>query len=191
MKVTVFMLIAVLMTISIGASCDIFSTTIENNAGTLDFGGGGSAILAGELIFPNITWGSVQGSWDLEVDVNVLSAPDLGIGMAYTQFLSLNIQNAGGVSFDNATLTMLVIPEVSVGDSANLYFNDGSGWTLYPDSLLQNIGGDVYVLQATGLNHLSEWGGWGDDPIIPDPATTSIIACGLLLLGGKSGWWHE
>ena len=181
MKKTVLLVTSALLAISLGAHADIYTTEIQNGVGVLSFSGQG--ILAGQIEFSSITQGGV-GNFTLEMGISLIPTPDLGAGTPYTAFVSFDVVTAN-VVFSDAILSMMVDPTiadyVTVG---SMYRNDGTGWQEYGASVIQPLDGFT-VMQATGVSSFSDWGGWGNDPIIPDPSIVSIIGCGLLLLSKK------
>jgi len=179
-------LVVALLTISVAATAQNFNAAIENGQGTLEFGDPAGPILAGIVSFDDLSFGATNSGL-LEVHVEAIPAPDLGSGRPYTQFVSIDVLNPGGVTFSDAVLTMMVDPSIAglvdLGTNGTMYYNDGSGWTPHPiPAVVTDIGAGYKVMQVGGLDHFSDWGGWGDDPLIPDPSVASIIGCGLLLL---------
>lgn len=192
MKTKFALLVVGLISISLTAGATSYFGDIVDGGGEVTFGDDGGPILWGNLEFPSgsAQWGQ-QTAFTMQVDVGLVAGPDLGPGVVpYTQFISLSTDPA--VTFSTAQLTLFVLADLfgenswlSVGDSATIYTNDGSGWAPYAEAQVQELlGGDAYILTAT-IESFSDWGGIGDDPIIPDPSIVSIIGCGLLLLSRK------
>ena len=179
--------IAAILCISLAVGATTFNANINAGSGALDFSDVPSGLLVGMIDFSNSNaqWG-VQDTFILNMDVAVVSAPNLGSGQtAYTSFLSLDVLNAGGVTFDSAVLTIMVYGSLANDVTQGLMYYSGDGGVTWNSQAAQIIDfGGVKVMQTT-INHFSIWGGGGDDPTIPDPSIASIIGCGLLMLSRR------
>jgi hypothetical protein len=178
MKTKMLILVTTLVvSLSFAASAIIIPINISGGNGTVGFGG------IFEANFNNFTIdGGLNGT--LLLEVYLVEAPELSNGdVIYTDFIHLGITNPVH-TFGTVDASLMILPSLSTylgeGDSINIYRN-GEVWTTVQ---IDDTGDGLYAT-VTGITEFSIWGGGGDDPTIPDPATASIIGCGLLLMARK------
>ena len=178
MKTKVLVLITVLvLSLGFAASAIIIPIDISGGNGSVGFGG------IFEANFNNFTIdGALDGTLLLQADI--VGAPTLSNGdIIYTDFIDLSITNPI-YTFGTVDATLKILPSLEPylgeGDDINIYRN-GEIWTTVQ---IADTGDGLYA-SVTGITEFSIWGGGGDDPTIPDPATASIIGCGLLLMARK------
>lgn len=168
---------ALILSLSFAASAIVIPINISGGNGSIGFGG------IFEANFNNFTVdGGPNGT--LLLEAYVVAPPVLPDGnIIYTDFIHLAIANPV-YTFGTVDASLKILPfleqYLSVGDSIDVYRN-GSVWTTVQ---IEDTGSGLYAT-VSGITGFSVWGGGGNDPTIPDPATASIIGCGLLLMARK------